>query len=125
MPAAKRLACVAPEVDLGECTLHSPLQKVNKAEPTPALKSKNPKQLYHWPPKKAMCPPKTFLKKEVKFVSPLSKYFSNCTIGELEIELGDHVFINNGDADDLDKAFIAHITELYDTGTVLLENTHF
>ena len=40
MPAAKRLASVAPEVDLRECTLHSPLQKANKAEPTLAL---NPK----------------------------------------------------------------------------------
>ena len=27
MPAAKRSASVAPEVDLGECTLHSPPQK--------------------------------------------------------------------------------------------------
>ena len=26
-PAAKRLASVAPEVDLGECTLHLPPQK--------------------------------------------------------------------------------------------------
>ena len=33
MPAAKRSASVAPEVDLGECTLHSPLQQANKAEP--------------------------------------------------------------------------------------------
>ena len=29
-PAAKRLACVAPEVDLRECTLHSPPQ--NRSE---------------------------------------------------------------------------------------------
>ena len=34
---AKRLASVAPDVDLRECTLHSPPQKVNKAEPTQAL----------------------------------------------------------------------------------------
>ena len=27
MPAAKRSASVAPEVNLGECTLHSPPQK--------------------------------------------------------------------------------------------------
>ena len=49
MPAAKRFGCVAPEVDLGECTLHLPLQKANKAEPTLALKprgdvTRNPKQ---------------------------------------------------------------------------------
>ena len=30
MLAAKRLSHVAPEVDLGECTLHSPLQKQTK-----------------------------------------------------------------------------------------------
>ena len=51
MPAAKRSACVAPEVDLRECTLHSPPQKVNKAKPTLALKpggdvTRNPKQGY-------------------------------------------------------------------------------
>ena len=49
LPAAKRSPRVAPEVDLGECTLHSPPQKVNKAEPTLALKprgdvTRNPKQ---------------------------------------------------------------------------------
>ena len=50
MPAVKRSAGVAPEVDLGECTLHLPPQKqVNKADPTLALKSRrditsNPKQ---------------------------------------------------------------------------------
>ena len=38
MPAAKRSACVAPEVDIGECTLHLPPQKADKAEPTLALK---------------------------------------------------------------------------------------
>ena len=51
MPAAKRLACVEPELDLGECTLHLPQQKANKAEPTLALKprgdvTRNPKQGY-------------------------------------------------------------------------------
>ena len=40
MPAVKRSACVAPEVDLGACTLHTLLQKVNKAEHTLALKAK-------------------------------------------------------------------------------------
>ena len=56
-PAAKRSASVAPEVDLRECTLHSPLQKVNKAEPTLALNprgnvTRNPKQGYKWPQKR-------------------------------------------------------------------------
>ena len=68
MPAAKRSACVAPEVDLRVCTLHLPPQKSNKAEPTLALKprgdvTRNPKHGYQWPTKKDMCPPKTFLKK--------------------------------------------------------------
>ena len=49
MPATKRLAHVALEVDLGECALHLPPQKVKKEEPTLALKSRrditrNPKQ---------------------------------------------------------------------------------
>ena len=48
MVAVKRSADEAPEVDLGECTLHSPLQKVNKAELTLALESRNPKQMYQW-----------------------------------------------------------------------------
>ena len=68
-PAAKRSTHVAPEVDLGECTLHSPPQKANKVEPTLALKprrdvTRNIKQVYQWPQKKDMCicPPKTFLK---------------------------------------------------------------
>ena len=56
-PAAKRSASVAPEVDIGECTLHSPLQKANKAEPTLALSprgdvTRNPKQGYQWPRKR-------------------------------------------------------------------------
>ena len=38
MPAVKRSAGVAPEVDLKECTLHSPPQKVDKAEAILALK---------------------------------------------------------------------------------------
>ena len=47
-PATKRSASVAPEVYLGKCTLHSPPQKANKAEPTLALKprgdvTRNPK----------------------------------------------------------------------------------
>ena len=55
--AVKRLACVAPDVDLMECTLHSPLQKANKAEPTLALKPRrditsNPKEGYQWPQKR-------------------------------------------------------------------------
>ena len=56
--AAQRSARVAPEVDLRECTLHSPLQKANKAEPTLALKPRgdvtawDKKQGYQWPPKR-------------------------------------------------------------------------
>ena len=54
--AAKRSACVAPEVDLGECILHSLLQEANKAEHTLTLKhrgdiTRNPKQGYQWPQK--------------------------------------------------------------------------
>ena len=73
MLAAKRSACVAPEVDLWECTLHSSPQKANKAEPTLALKprgdvTRNPKQGYQWPPKRTcVCVhQKLFLKKEKK-----------------------------------------------------------
>ena len=56
-PAAKRSACVASEVDLEECTLHSPTQKANKAEPTLALNprgdvTRNPNQGYQWPQKR-------------------------------------------------------------------------
>ena len=60
MLAAKRSSCVAPEMDLRECTLNLPLQKkVNKAEPTMALKprgdiTRNPKQLCQWPHKRTM-----------------------------------------------------------------------
>ena len=56
MLAAKKSASVAPEVDLGESTLHLPPQKANKAEPTLALNlrgdvTRNPKQGYQWPQK--------------------------------------------------------------------------
>ena len=68
--AAKRWASVAPEVDLGECTLHSPSQKANKAEPTLAWNPKgevtrNPIQGYQWPPKKEMCVRQKLLKKKI------------------------------------------------------------
>ena len=67
--APKRLARVAPEVDLGECTLHSPPQKGNKAEPTLTLKpigdiTRHPKQGYQWPPKRTCVSAKNFLKKQ-------------------------------------------------------------
>ena len=39
MLATKRLAGVAPEVNLRECVTCTPLPSVNKAEPTLALKS--------------------------------------------------------------------------------------
>ena len=57
MLAAKKTAGVAPEVNLRECTSHTPLPSVNKAEPTVALKprgdvTRSPKQGYQWPHKK-------------------------------------------------------------------------
>ena len=57
MLAIKRLAGVAPEVDLKEHATHTPLPSANKAEPTPALKprgdiTRSPKQMYQWPHKK-------------------------------------------------------------------------
>ena len=69
-PATKRLAGVAPEVDLRECTLHSPPQKANKAEPTLALNprgdvTRNPKQGYQWPQKR-MCVRQKLFKKTPK-----------------------------------------------------------
>ena len=57
MLTINRLACVAPEVDLRECTLNSPPQKQKKAEPTLALKSRgdvtrNQNPGYQWPQKR-------------------------------------------------------------------------
>ena len=54
--AVKRSGGVTPEADPRECTLHLPLQKMNKAEPTLTLKprgdvTRNPKQGYRWPQK--------------------------------------------------------------------------
>ena len=71
MPATKRLAIVAPEVELGECTLHLPPQKANKAEPTLALKprgdvTRNAKQGYQRPLKRTCVSAKNFLKKRKK-----------------------------------------------------------
>ena len=68
---AKRSAHVAPEADLGECKIHSPPQKVNKAETTLALKprgdiTRNPKQGYQWPQKRTCLSAANVLKKEVK-----------------------------------------------------------
>ena len=47
---------VAPEVNLRERISHTPLQSLNKAEPTLALKprgdiTRSPKQGYQWPQK--------------------------------------------------------------------------
>ena len=44
---------VAPEVNLRECVIHTPLHSSNKAEPTLALKprgdvTRSPKQGYQW-----------------------------------------------------------------------------
>ena len=79
----KRSAHVAPEVDLGECILHSPLQKANKAEPTLALKprgdvTRNPKERYLCPP-----PPKGHVSaknfKKMKVLLFMKKGFQNYT----------------------------------------------
>ena len=56
------LASVAPEVDLGECTLHSPPQKVNKAEPTLAL---NPEEMSPEIQNRGTIGPKNFKKGHV------------------------------------------------------------
>ena len=69
MLAAKRSPWVAPEVNLGKCTLHLPLQKANRAEPTLALKprgdvTRNPKRGVPVAPKKiGHVSVKNFLKK--------------------------------------------------------------
>ena len=73
----KRLASVAPEVDLRECTLHSPPQKVNKAEPTLALKprgdvTRNLKQGYQWPQKRTCVRQKLFFKVSLMPVTSFS-----------------------------------------------------
>ena len=58
--AIKKLAGVALEVNLRECTLHLPLQKkLNKAEPTLALKPRgDPKQGTSGPKMGHICLPK-------------------------------------------------------------------
>ena len=70
--ATKRLASVTPEVDLGECTLHPPLQKANKADPTLALtpEETSPEILNRGTsgPKKGHVSAKNFKKKRKKFV---------------------------------------------------------
>ena len=77
MLAAKRLASVVPEVDLGECTLHSPLQKANKAEPTLALKprgdvTRNPKQGCQWHQNRTcVCVRQKYLKQKQKQKKPV------------------------------------------------------
>ena len=67
IPVVKRLAGVALEVNLRECTLHLPPQKVNKAEPTLALKprgdiTRNPKQGCQWPQNMCIYLPKSIKK---------------------------------------------------------------
>ena len=82
MPAMKRSARIAPEVDLRECTLHSPPQKrENKAEPSLAL---NPEEMSpeiqnrgtSGPQKGHKCPPKNYAdknKSKTKVFSYLQK----------------------------------------------------
>ena len=71
MMAVKRLASVAPEVDVRKCTLCSPLQKAIKAEPTRDLKPRghviwNSKHRYQWPQIGHMhVSAKTFKKKSI------------------------------------------------------------
>ena len=84
VPAAKKLASVAPEVDLRECTLHSPPQKVNKAEPTLALNprgdvTRNPKQGYQWPQKRTCVSTKNFKKKKKSLKEVLVLLFCSPT----------------------------------------------
>ena len=60
MLAAKRLAGVAPEVNLGKHVTRMPLSSANKAV-HPGLKprgdtARSPKQGFQWPHKKDLCP---------------------------------------------------------------------
>ena len=70
LPAAKRLVCVAPEVDLGECTLHSLLQKSELGRTHSGFETKKRRHLKSKTgvpaaPKKDMCPPKIKKKKKI------------------------------------------------------------
>ena len=75
VPATKRSACIALEVDLRECTLHSPLQKVNNARTHSELW--DPEEMSIWniqnrgtsaapPPSNYTCPPKTLKKMKIR-----------------------------------------------------------
>ena len=61
---------VTPEVNLRERISRTPLQSLNKAEPTLALKpigdiTRSPKQGYQWPHKWTCVQQKFFLKKKI------------------------------------------------------------
>ncbi len=43
-------------------------------------------------------------------------HFRGCIVNDVEVAVGDYVFINVDDPDNTDKAFIAQITELFDNG---------
>ena len=67
MQATKRLAGVAPEVNLRECISHMPLAMLSANKAVHSLKprgdvTKSPKQGYQWPHKKDLYPPKIFKK---------------------------------------------------------------
>ena len=55
MLAAKRSAGVEPEVNLREHVMQARIRL-----PTLALKPRSQKQVYQWPHKKDLCPPKIF-----------------------------------------------------------------
>ena len=69
VPTAKRLATVPSEVDLGECTLHSPLQKSESGRTHSGFEPQrrhhqNPKQGYQWSQKRTCVSAKNFNKKK-------------------------------------------------------------
>ena len=81
MLAAKRLAGVAPEVNLRECIC---LHQARIRLPTLALKprgnvTRSPKQGYQWPHKKESCPPKIFFKKNLQLKFYGSTFVNNTT----------------------------------------------
>ena len=46
--------------------------------------------------------------------------FSDCYVGDLRVSVGDFVLINNcDDPDNVDKAYVAQVVSLYDTGALI------
>ena len=80
---SKRLAGVAPEVNLTGHTSYTPLLSANKAA-TLALKrrgdvTRSPKQRYQWPHKTDMCSPKIFKPKKKRLPDTGSFPLLSCT----------------------------------------------